>query len=65
MGKVERIKAGGLALGLVADQSPYFQKRELKTSPGDVVLLYTDGIIDARTKHEVRDVLAQPASIRR
>jgi serine phosphatase RsbU (regulator of sigma subunit) len=47
-GEVDRIKTGGLALGLVADQTPHVKKWELKTSPGDVVVLYTDGIIDAR-----------------
>ena len=44
----ERIRAGGIAVGLVVDSGSYLSQAELKTSPGDVLLLYTDGVTEAR-----------------
>jgi sigma-B regulation protein RsbU (phosphoserine phosphatase) len=40
----------GMALGVVAD-SP-FEQRTLHLSPGDFILLYTDGVTDATDAHE-------------
>lgn len=44
-GKIERLEAGGLILGFLPDQK-YIQKT-LKIKPGEVLVLYTDGITEA------------------
>lgn len=51
--EVERIRAGGIAVGLVDDPSALIKKQELVTKPGDVLLLYTDGVTEARDHNEV------------
>jgi serine phosphatase RsbU (regulator of sigma subunit) len=48
----EKIKAGGMAVGLIDDPSPLIKEHELKAVPGDVFLLYTDGITEARNKKD-------------
>ncbi|MDX1532497.1 MAG: PP2C family protein-serine/threonine phosphatase, partial [Rhodothermales bacterium] len=51
-GPVELIRSGGLGLGL--DRGPLFQKalqeRELRLHPGDVFVLYTDGLTETRDR---------------
>jgi len=49
---VEKIKAGGIAVGLIEDPTPLVKPNELKTKPGDVLVLYTDGITEARNVHD-------------
>jgi len=51
-GQAEKIKTGGIAVGLVEDPDTYISKHELHTQPGDVFVLYTDGVTDARDKND-------------
>lgn len=48
-GVVERIETTGLWLGLIDDISPLLVDRSLHLEPGDTLLLYTDGLTEART----------------
>ena len=42
--KVDSIRAGGIALGMVPDASQIAQEKEIPLEIGDTVVLYTDGI---------------------
>lgn len=44
-GKVESIRIPGMAMGII--ESPSYQDHIISLSRGDIVLLYTDGMIDA------------------
>ncbi|MBV9463043.1 MAG: SpoIIE family protein phosphatase [Verrucomicrobiae bacterium] len=46
--KVERIPSGGIALGLIPEIESKIQERALPLAPGDHVLLFTDGVIEAQ-----------------
>lgn len=46
--RCEALRAGGMALALTEDATPYLEERALPLAPGDTVVLYTDGAIDAR-----------------
>jgi serine phosphatase RsbU (regulator of sigma subunit) len=50
-GKLHRIRTGGLALGLQRENFAMREERRLLLAPGDVVLLYTDGVTDCRDPH--------------
>ena len=41
-------RSGGIALGMTEDNSAIVRERALAVSPGDTVMLYTDGVIEAR-----------------
>ena len=45
---VERIKAGGVALGVLKQASAQMKENELALASGDIVLLYTDGVTECR-----------------
>ncbi len=45
-GRAERLERGGPALGLLAGAAYEQESRDL--SPGDVLLVYTDGVVEAR-----------------
>lgn len=45
-GNIEKIDAGGLPIGLERDAK--YERKTTKLFPGDAVMLYTDGIIEAR-----------------
>lgn len=69
-GKSERIKAGGVAVGLLEDPSEYVSESCLATQPGDLVVLYTDGMTEARnaveemyTLNRLQDSLDRHASL--
>ena len=47
-GIVDSMVSGGIALGMVADNSKIVKETPLELSPGDVIVLYTDGITEAR-----------------
>jgi serine phosphatase RsbU (regulator of sigma subunit) len=47
-GSIHRIRTGGLALGLQRESTPLREERRLPLSPGDTVVLYTDGVTDCR-----------------
>ena len=45
---VEPIRSGGIALGMIPDVSKIAQEHEIELNEGDVILLYTDGITEAK-----------------
>jgi phosphoserine phosphatase RsbU/P len=49
-GDVERLDAGGAVLGVFADTT--YQQAQIATAPGDRLILYTDGITDARNSDD-------------
>jgi serine phosphatase RsbU (regulator of sigma subunit) len=50
-GSVESLPVGGLALGIVGSQS--YEEIRIPYTPGDAVVLYTDGVIEARREREL------------
>ena len=46
--KLFTLRSGGIALGMTDDVSEILRERELPVQEGDVVLLYTDGVIEER-----------------
>ena len=44
----EAVPAGGVALALMEDAANYFEDKVLDLAAGDTVVLYTDGVTDAR-----------------
>lgn len=51
-GECEAIMSGGVAIGMVPDNSKIVKEKEIKLNEGDFVMLYTDGITEARNKDE-------------
>jgi len=51
-GVVEAILSGGIALGMIPDNSKVVKEREIILEDGDFVILYTDGITEARSTTE-------------
>lgn len=47
-GQCEVTMTGGIALGMVADNSKLIKELELPLEKGDVIILYTDGIAEGR-----------------
>jgi serine phosphatase RsbU (regulator of sigma subunit) len=47
-GRCEKIRAGGLAAGLMEDSSALVKQGNLQLEQGDVLVLYTDGVTEAR-----------------
>lgn len=47
-GKCESKKAGGIALGMVPDNSKLIKEQDLELELGDVIILYTDGLTEGR-----------------
>jgi serine phosphatase RsbU (regulator of sigma subunit) len=50
-GSVESLPVGGLALGIIGNQS--YEEIRIPYAPGDAVVLYTDGVIEARRGREL------------
>ena len=50
-GRVERVEAAGMLLGVVPD--PVLGDVDLELAPGDAVMLYTDGVTEARRGSEL------------
>ncbi len=48
--EVEAVRSGGIALGMIPDNSQIAKEEEIKLEIGDVVVLYTDGITEARNQ---------------
>ncbi len=46
-GKVQSIKSGGIAVGMVDDISTITREKELDVKIGDTIVLYTDGVTEA------------------
>ncbi|MFA6024630.1 MAG: SpoIIE family protein phosphatase [Candidatus Gracilibacteria bacterium] len=47
-GEVDAIRAGGLAVGMLPDISPFIQEKKIILESDDFVVLYSDGIIEAQ-----------------
>ncbi len=52
IGKCEALKSGGIALGMVPDNSKLIVEKEIILDDGDFVILYSDGITEARNISE-------------
>ncbi len=52
IGKCEAIVSGGVALGMVPDNSSLIKEKEIFLDDGDFVILYSDGITEARNINE-------------
>lgn len=48
--KVDAIRSGGIALGMIPDVSKIAQEKEIPLEIGDTIVLYTDGITEAKNK---------------
>ena len=48
--KVETFRSGGIALGMIPDNSKIAQEKEIPMEKGDAILLYTDGLTEAKNK---------------
>lgn len=46
--RAEAIRSGGIALGMIGNTGKISRERLLPVEPGDMVILYTDGITEAR-----------------
>jgi len=53
-GVIHRIRTGGLALGLQRENFTLREERKLPLAPGDLVLLYSDGITEAMDRTEAQ-----------
>ena len=51
---LDTIKSGGIALGMIDDNSKIIREKSLIVRPGDTVLLYTDGVTE--TANEKREM---------
>lgn len=52
--RLDAIRSGGIALGMVEDNSRIIREKSLLVRPGDTVLLYTDGVTE--TANESREM---------
>ncbi len=50
--KVYKVKSGGVALGMVRDSSKVLIEQQILFDRGDIIILYTDGITEARYRSE-------------
>ncbi|MBD3330295.1 SpoIIE family protein phosphatase [Candidatus Peregrinibacteria bacterium] len=50
-GECSEILSGGIALGMVPDNSKLITEKEIELNDGDFVILYTDGITEARNNN--------------
>ncbi len=48
--KVEAIRSGGIALGMIPDNSKVTQEKEVPLELGDAIVLYTDGLTEAKNQ---------------
>jgi phosphoserine phosphatase RsbU/P len=55
--KVYKIKTGWVALGMVRDASKILKEQQIAFESGDVIVLYTDGISEARYRSEQNGIL--------
>lgn len=50
--KIYKLKSGGVAIGMVKDSSKILKEQRIAFDPGDLIILYTDGISEARYRSE-------------
>ncbi|MBP9812215.1 serine/threonine-protein phosphatase [Candidatus Gracilibacteria bacterium] len=55
--KVFKIKTGGVALGMMRDASKLYKEQQIRFEPGDIIILYTDGVTEARYRSEQNGLL--------
>jgi serine phosphatase RsbU (regulator of sigma subunit) len=55
--KVYKVKTGWVALGMVKDSSKILKEQQIAFEPEDVIILYTDGISEARYRSEPTGIL--------
>jgi sigma-B regulation protein RsbU (phosphoserine phosphatase) len=55
--KVHAIKSGGVALGMTRDISKLLKEVQISFEPGDCLILYTDGITEARNGPNEKDLM--------
>lgn len=46
--RVYSIKSGGVAIGMIRDTSKILKEQKINLDPEDIVVLYTDGVSEAR-----------------
>lgn len=51
-GKCEAVKCGGIALGMVPDIKNMVLEKEINFQEGDLLVLYTDGIVEAKNDQD-------------
>ena len=55
--KIYKLKSGGVAIGMVKDSSKILKEQRIAFDPGDLIILYTDGITEARYRSEQNGLL--------
>ncbi len=55
--KVYKMKTGGVALGMVRDSSKILKEQQIAFEQNDIIILYTDGISEARYRSEQNGIL--------
>lgn len=50
--KVFKIKTWGVALGMMRDASKIYKEQQIRFEAGDIIILYTDGVTEARYRSE-------------
>lgn len=55
--KVFKIKSGGVALGMTKDSTKILREQQILFAPGDIILIYSDGISEARYRSEQNGIL--------
>ena len=55
--KVYKIKSWGVALGMIKDATKILKEQQIAFIPGDIIILYTDGISEARYRSEQNGIL--------
>ncbi len=55
--KVYKVKSGGVALGMIKDSTKILKEQQIAFDPGDIIILYTDGISEARYRSEQNGLL--------
>jgi len=54
---VYKVKSGGVALGMIKDSTKILKEQQIAFDPGDIIILYTDGISEARYRSEQNGLL--------
>lgn len=55
--KVYKMKSGWVAIGMVRDSSKILKEQQIAFEPEDIIILYTDGISEARYRSEQNGIL--------
>ncbi|MBC7504059.1 serine/threonine-protein phosphatase [Candidatus Gracilibacteria bacterium] len=54
---VYKVKSGGVALGMIKDSTQILKEQQIAFDPGDIIILYSDGISEARYRSEQTGLL--------